>query len=446
MATADGCRLSFGQMAERVEAWVRWADHLPPGPIGVATGNCAAFVELFLALARLGRPMVSLERATNLVDLDRRAAALGCTVVLHRLEVAPPRDETAGAPVAPGAPDPRIAVRPLDSSASAPVPPPGTVLVKHTSGSTGEPLGLCLGEDSLLAGIEQIGRGMALTETDRVLLAIPLSHSYGFDNGVLSLAVLGTPLILEASTYPHSLLHSLAVERATFLPVVPPLVHFLSQSDWPEKHQLRTVICAGGRLEPESAQRFRERTGLPIHQFYGSTETGGISFERYPEHPDAVGTVGHPLPGVRIELGEEGRVVVHSAANHGGVLGEATVLDPGPVVVGDLAEWTPQGRLRIVGRAADFVNISGRRLSIASIERCLNALPGIDGAAVLATDDPVRGERLVAFVVGEPHALGATDLPIGLTPRDLRPIAALPYTERGKLDRRALRQWVGADR
>jgi acyl-coenzyme A synthetase/AMP-(fatty) acid ligase len=121
-------------------------------------------------------------------------------------------------------------------------------------------------------------------------------------------------------------------------------------------------------------------------------------------------------------------------------LGEATELVVRPVLVGDLAEWTREGRLRITGRAADFVNVSGRRVSIPAVEDSLRALDGVAEAAVLGTDDPVRGERLVAFVVGDLDRIDCTALPMGLGPRDIRRLDALPYTERGKLDRNCLRR------
>jgi acyl-coenzyme A synthetase/AMP-(fatty) acid ligase len=430
----EGLRLSFDQVLARSLIWQQILLDSPSGSVALATGNCAAFLELFLALCRAGRPVVTMDRASSREEKLRLCRGLGCTLLVDRRLEGP-----SATPRFDGAPDPTIRFTNVDER--RPIePPPGTRVIKMTSGSTGDPTGICLSEDALVAGIEQIGEAMQLTSEDRVLIAIPLSHSYGFDNGALSLAILGTPLILESPTFLRRLLQTLVDEGVTFMPTVPPLVHFLSESQWPTHHDLRRVICAGGRLDPKVAQRFRDTTGLPIHQFYGSTETGGITFEADPTDPQAEGSVGHPLPRVDIRLGPDGEVEVTSAANHGGRLGEATELGVRPVLVGDLAEWTREGRLRITGRAADFVNVSGRRVSIPAVEDSLRALDGVAEAAVLGTDDPVRGERLVAFVVGDLDRIDCTALPMGLGPRDIRRLDALPYTERGKLDRNCLRR------
>ncbi|MBZ0114489.1 MAG: acyl--CoA ligase [Thermoanaerobaculia bacterium] len=434
VSQTEGLRLSFDQVLARTLSWQQILSNTQPGSVALATGNCSAFLEIFLALCSLGRSQVTLDGAGSREEKLRLSRNLGCSLLIDRSnEDAPP------VPPLEGAPDSTVRFTIVDDR--QPIePPPGTVLIKTTSGSTGHPTGVCLSEDALVAGVEQIGEAMQLTSADRVLIAIPMSHSYGFDNGVLSLAILGTPLILESPTYLRRLLQTLVEEGATFLPTVPPLVHFLSESEWPTHHTLRRVICAGGRLDRQVAQRFRETTGLPIHQFYGSTETGGITFEADPTDPDAEGSVGHPLPRVDIQLGPNGEVEVRSAANHGGRLGEARELIGQAVRVGDLAEWTPGGRLRITGRAVDFVNVSGRRVSIPAVEDSLRAIEGVIEAAVLGTDDPVRGERLVAFVVGDLDRIDGTALPTGLGPRDIRRLDALPYTERGKLDRNSLRR------
>jgi acyl-coenzyme A synthetase/AMP-(fatty) acid ligase len=424
----EGERLSFGDLARRVAAWERALD-LPAGePLALGVGNSAALVEVFLAALARGIPVLLLDAglpAAGKLDLCRR---LGVGALLHR------------DPELPGEELPGLRLTRLPGVAAATVAP-GTVLVKLTSGSIGAPLGICLTEAALAAGIAQIGEGMELCRCDRVLIAIPLAHSYGFDNGVLSLAVLGTPLVLEPSCYPAPLLRALAEGEVSFFPAVPPLIRVLAEVDWPTGLPLTRVVSAGGPLRPDFARRFRQGSGLAVHQFYGSTETGGISFERHPEEAAAEGTVGRPLPGVEVRLGPDGAVAVESPANFHAYFGLAPRGER-RVVLADRGEWTPEGRLRLVGRAADLLNVAGRRVSAAALEAALRRLPGVEDAAVVGVEDPLRGDRAVAFVVG----LGAPPepglLPAGLAPRDVHPVAALPYTERGKLDRRRLLRLV----
>ncbi|MCP4655374.1 MAG: acyl--CoA ligase [bacterium] len=424
----EDLRVSFGQLHERVIAWARLLDSEAGRPVAVATGNCAAFCELFLALRSTAVPMVSMDAGlpyAEQLDLCRR---LGIATLIHGGD--------AGDRLVDGV---RITRLPTDADRIT-VPPPDTALIKLTSGSTGEPAGACFRDDSLAIGIRQIGQGMELSEGDRVLIAIPLSHSYGFDNGVLSLAVLGTPLVLEPGFFPAPLLRALAEGEITFFPLVPPLVRSLGQSPWPADLALRKVICAGGALVPEFAEQFRGASGRPIHNFYGSTETGGICFEDRPWKPEAVGTVGRPLPGVTVTLDEVGRVGVDSKANLIGYFGPDREASVRRFLTGDTAEWTPQGRLRLTGRTADILNIGGRKVPAVRVEEALRHLPGVGDAAVVGVEDAVRGERTVAFLVADRWPVNTSSVAARLTPREVRRIDSLPYTERGKLDRGRLRR------
>jgi acyl-coenzyme A synthetase/AMP-(fatty) acid ligase len=427
----ESLRLSFAQLAERAQAWCRrlGAARLPAGaPVAVAIGNRVDFPALFLALLRLGHPMASVDDSIpcgERVELCRR---LGIGWIAHRAAAA------GAAPTALG----KIVLEPLALETAARIAE-GTALVKLTSGSTGEPSGCCLTEAALAAGIRQIAEGMAITAGDRLLLAIPLSHSYGFDHGMLSLAYLGASLVLETGYYPARLLRDLEQGEVSFFPAVPPMVKALSESAWPCGLPLRRVISAGGPLVAEFASRFHAVSGHHVHQFYGSTETGGISFETSPADGDAAGTVGSPLPGVTIELDAQGMVTVDSAANF------HAYLDQPPrgerrVTLADRAERTPSGRLRLTGRTADLLNVGGRRVSAGAIETSLRKLAGIEDAAVIGIADPVRGDRVVAFVVTGDGSLQleGQPLPVGLASRDIRPLTALPYTDRGKLDRAQL--------
>jgi long-chain acyl-CoA synthetase len=424
---AEGLTLTFGEVAERVETWRRLLAPLPKLPVALSTGNCAAFPELFAALLALDVPVVAMDGSLPLqarLDLCRR---LGVTVLLHR-------DPAGGEALAETV---RISYLPL----ATPVEPPaGTALVKLTSGSTGEPVGVCLSEEALAHGIANIVEGMAIRPRDRVLVAIPLSHSYGFDNGVLSLLAHGTPLVLEPGFYPQSLLTALAEGEIDFFPAVPPLVRALGETEWPAGLPLRTVICAGAPLPVETSRRFAARSGRHVHQFYGSTETGGITFERAPHEPGAEGTVGTPLPGVTLELGEAGAVGVRSAASYGGHLGRDAVLATRVVTTGDTGELGADGRLRLTGRTADICNVGGRKIAVVALEEALRGATGVEELAVVGIDDPVRGDRIVAFLVAGQRTVDLSTLPSGLALREVRLVEKLPYTERGKLDRQRLRE------
>ncbi|MEM8993488.1 MAG: class I adenylate-forming enzyme family protein [Acidobacteriota bacterium] len=419
---AEATELSFAALDARSTEWMRLLGD-DPRPIGVAVGNRTAFVELVLAAWRLGVPAVSMDASGSAADRRALCRALG----LARL--AESAADGSGVDL-------------VDVDVVARDTPPGTVLVKLTSGSTGAPLAACFDVDALTAGIGQIGDGMEITDADRVLMALPLSHSYGFDNGVLSLLRLGTPLFLEPSIFPADVLRALRATEATVLPLVPPLVRSLAAASWPGATSLRRVLCAGGALPESSARGFAAASGLPVHNFYGSTETGGICFERRPADPGAIGSVGQPLPGVELLLDGGGRISVRSRANLIGRWGrpQPAAGDGRTVRTGDLGHLDDDGRLRLTDRVANLLNIGGRKIAAVQVEEALRSVDGVRDAAVVGVPDDVRGERSVAFVVADRWPIDLRPVPSRLRPREVRRVDALPHSARGKLDRHALRR------
>jgi long-chain acyl-CoA synthetase len=323
-------------------------------------------------------------------------------------------------------------------------------LIKLTSGSTLAPRGACFTEEALVEGIDHILRGMEITADDRVLISIPLSHGYGFDNGVLSLAAGGTPLILQSDVLPGALLRTMGEREVTFFPAVPALIRALGQVAWPMSLPLRRVISASAPLSREAAEAFARASGLPVGQFFGSTETGGISFESRPGDPAADGCVGFPLPGVRIELAEAGAVRVHSKANRFALLPDQPV--PAHVDTGDRASWSPEGRLKLEGRATLVANIGGLKVDLGALDAFFRGLPGVDDAAALPIDDPARGHRVVAYVETSAHTperlleICRERLSPLEVPSEIRVIGRLPRNDRGKLDRSALTALAGEGR
>jgi acyl-CoA synthetase (AMP-forming)/AMP-acid ligase II len=417
---------TFAQVGDRIRAWaeaLRKAGVQSGQGVSLALGNVPAFAELFFALRLLDAAALLVDEGTASVS-----AKMGASWVLGR---------DAGASL--GGPDPDVALGALVPETTLPA---GTALLKLTSGSTLAPRGACFTEDALVEGIDHILQGMEIRADDRVLVSIPLSHGYGFDNGVLSLAAGGTPLVLQSDILPGALLRSLREHEITFFPAVPALVRALGQVAWPEGLALRRVISASAPLSREAADAFRRASGLPVGQFFGSTETGGISFESRPDDPQAEGCVGFPLPGVRIELADGGAVRVHSSANRFAVLPEQPVA--AYVETGDRASWSPEGRLKLEGRATLVANVGGLKVDLGALDAFFRGLPGVDDAAALPVEDPAAGHRVIAYVESSswtPERLLQVcreRLSPREVPGEIRVTPRLPRNARGKLDRAAL--------
>ena len=394
-------------------------------PDALATGSTVAFCErngvrwlaMFLALQRRGAVALPLDAALPPAQRAAVAVELGAHWIWDA--------DAAGGNW-----------QPLDSA----VPPAGEAadfcLVKTTSGSTGQPKPLLFTSANMLADGRQIAATMDFGPEDRNLGAIPFGHSYGLGNLVLPLVAQGTALVCSTEILPDALAAQIERHGATVLPSVPAVLRALAESsvEAARLRTLRRVISAGAPLRPETAASFLARFGVPIGNFYGSSETGGICFDRTGKATMTGGSVGQTLEGVEVRLDEDGRVTVRSAA----------VVAPGEHTLADLGAWNGRGELVLTGRATPWANIGGKKVSPAEIERALRALDGVTDAWVGVQTRAAGGEDFLLAAVettrtgDEVRRALAERLPAWQMPRQWWVAASLPRTERGKLDRREL--------
>lgn len=305
---------------------------------------------------------------------------------------------------------------------------PRPALVKLTSGSTGTPRALPFTDAQMLADGRQICATMAIRPTDLNLAVIPLGHSYGLGNLVIPLLAQGTALVCADLPVPHALAALAARQHPTVFPAVPALLRALADSDLTAATfaSLRTVISAGSPLPPSTAAAFADRFGLVPRGFYGSSETGGIAYDRAGD-----GAL-HPLDGVSVTQLRGNRVSVLSPA----------VFRASGHIPADRVRLELDGRLVLLGRAGRLVKIAGRRLDLGELENTLRAIPDIADAFV--APHPDAPEHLAA-VLATPlaplplRALLRTHLAPWKIPRRLVPVPAFPLTARGKPDLAALR-------
>jgi acyl-CoA synthetase (AMP-forming)/AMP-acid ligase II len=335
-------------------------------------------------------------------------------------------------------------------------PPPGTALLKVTSGSTGEPRAVALTAAALEVGVAQIVDTIGLRPSDRNLVTIPLAHSYAFDNVVLTLLRDGMPAVLARDLTPRRLLAVAREARATVLPTVPFLLDVLARSAQAGTvPTLRLVVSAGAPLPVAVRERFVGALGVRPRTFYGATECGGIAFDREGAADLVEGCVGTPLEGVRVAIEQPdedgvGRVRVHSRSAAAGYHPSASGADDVELgteqfLTADLGALDAGGRLQLVGRVRDVVNVGGRKVYPAEVERVIRSVPGVHDAVVTAVERSTVAGALRAIVAAE-RCVSRADVMAACErrlaryklPRTIELVAELPRTARGKLDRRAL--------
>lgn len=414
---ARGTRVTFAELDARGRAWAE--RHTTPPlrrrAVLFSVPNGGTWFEVFLGLLHAGAVIIPLDPGEPAESLAATARALRAAAWWdgERLQTVAGRARVFRAPAA---------------------------LVKLTSGSTGAPRPLVFTAAQMLADGRQVSRGMGISARDVNYALIPFGHSYGLGNFVLPLLASGVPAVVSSGPFPHAIAEDFARWKPTVFPGVPALWRALSASD-ARLAGLRLAITAGGPLAPEIAQAFRQRHGVALHSFYGSSETGGISYDRTGRDTLA-GLVGRPLPGVKIAALGGQRLRVSSAAvttfgnrrrSHG----------VGAWTMPDLVEIDARGSLRIVGRRGDFVKIGGRRVSLGEVGARLRALRGVTDVWVAAGDgvEPVLGAAIVGNVpAAELRVLARAALPAWKTPKVWLDLPAMPQTARGKLDTAALRR------
>ena len=317
--------------------------------------------------------------------------------------------------------------------------------LKLTSGTTSAPRAILFRASQLLADCENICTTMSLTADDLNFGAIPFSHSYGFSNLLTPLLCRGVPLVATDDRLPRAILNGLAATDATVLPGIPVFFQKLAElENAPALPRLRLCISAGAPLAPVVGGRFTGRFGLKIHAFYGASECGGIAYDASAEPHYKEGFVGTALSGVTISPLEDGRIAIRSTAAGDGYFPDADdALRDGCFVPGDLVELTPHG-LAIVGRASDFINVAGRKLSPSAVEQCLLECPGVRQAVLFGVPSPLRGEEAVVCLAGDDlDAAGVLrfcheHLSPWQVPRDIWIVPEIAANDRGKISRRAL--------
>lgn len=345
-------------------------------------------------------------------------------------------------------------------------------IVVWTSGTTGHPRAITLRATGVLeAARAQIDR-LDLRPGEALPASLPLSAVGGLMIPIRA-ALAGAVVETAAPFDPDAILRLAARQRVHHLSLVPVLLRRLldalsgpgsqpGSGSGASLGALRTVLVGGAATPPDLIERAR-RMGLPLALTWGMTESAAQAATALAAEVDAhPETVGHPLDHLEVRVDPDGRLALRL-----GRLDPAEIDASGRVVSlcdaegwfrsGDLGRLTPEGRVVIVGRAADRVISGGVNVDPAEVERMLLEHPGVDEALVVGVPDPEWGERVVAVIVPAQAASSADGsaaasfdplqdaleghvrehMSAAKRPRSWRFVSELPRTVAGKPDRRA---------
>jgi O-succinylbenzoic acid--CoA ligase len=204
---------------------------------------------------------------------------------------------------------------------------------------------------------------------------------------------------------------------------------------------LRAILLGGGPVPPGLLVRAADR-GLPVLPTYGMTETcSQVVTASLEDQPAERGGAGRALPGVSLEIGDDGEILVR-----GPMVARGALSGDGWLHTGDRGRLDADGRLHVEGRLDDVIVTGGENVMATEVEQALLAHPSVSDAAVVGTPDPEWGEAVTAFVVRGDDAADAAliehvrrRLGAYKAPRRIVRVTELPRNAAGKVERGELR-------
>ncbi|MFF1881233.1 acetate--CoA ligase [Pseudarthrobacter sp. NPDC058196] len=428
--------------------------------------------------------------------------ALVTTRALYRKKVAPVRDSLPELRCillvdADGNPEPgTLDLAGLLAQSPQPVPgvpggdiadtaPEDMALLHFTSGTTGTPKGAIHVHDAVAAHYATGRFALDLHPEDVYWCTADPGWVTGTSYGIIAPLVHGvTAIVDEEELDADRWYRILADQHVTVWYTAPTALRMLMKAGTEraaghDLSALRFIASVGEPLNPEAVVWGQEVLGLPVHDNWWQTETGGIMIANFPAMDIRPGSMGRPLPGIEAALvarDADGKPVLRDGqavlVTEPDTMGELALRPGWPsmfrgylneeeryrrcfaggwYLTGDLAKRDADGYFWFVGRGDDVIKSSGHLIGPFEVESCLMEHPAVAEAGVIGVPDPVAGEVVKAFVELKPGNQPSEELQLeiigfarkrlgaAVAPRLLDFTSTLPKTRSGKILRRLLK-------
>ncbi|WP_035727257.1 acyl-CoA synthetase [Eisenibacter elegans] len=299
-------------------------------------------------------------------------------------------------------------------------------LMIYTSGTTGKPKGVVSTHQIIAKQIQTLVTAWAWQADDCILLPLPLHHIHGLINVLCSALWVGAQVVMMPKFEAQSVYRALSSGRYTLFMAVPTIYHRLlathaeadiaAQTAFAQAcRQMRLMVSGSAALPVQVLEAWEKLSGHTLLERYGMTEIG-MALSNPLQGVRKAGTVGLPLPEVRVRLvdeqgtpieawGEPGEIQVQSPCLFVAYWQKpeataASFTPDGWFQTGDIAERDAEGYYRILGRkSTDIIKSGGYKISALEIEEVLRQHPLIADCAVVGLPDVAMGERIaVAYV------------------------------------------------
>jgi fatty-acyl-CoA synthase len=488
----QGLRYTYAQLDAAVDQVARGLLGLGLGRgdrLGIWSPNCAEWVLVQFATAKLGVILVNVNPAYRSSELSFALRHSGCRALVAAPEFKGTDFVATVQEVAPSAPDLERTIF-LGSAGWDELLAAGTevdagrvrdisdglectdpINIQYTSGTTGAPKGATLSHRNILNNGYFVGRGCRYTDADRVCIPVPFYHCFGMVMGNLGCTTHGACIVVPGAAFePGAVLEAVEAERCTSLYGVPTMfIAELGHADCDRRDlgSLRTGIMAGAPCPVHVMREVIDRMHMrDVTICYGMTETSPVSTQTSPDDDveRRVSTVGRVHPHVEIKVVDDdgatvpcGRTGEFCTRGYSVMTGywddperTAEAIDAdGWMHTGDLATIDEQGYAKIVGRSKDMVIRGGENVYPREVEEFLYGHPAIADVQVIGVPDERFGEELMAWVVLRPgstlddaalreHCRGA--IAHYKVPRYVKFVDGFPMTVTGKVQKYKMRE------
>jgi acyl-coenzyme A synthetase/AMP-(fatty) acid ligase len=341
--------------------------------------------------------------------------------------------------------------------------PEDDAVILFTSGTSAKPKGVVLNFREYLSNIDPVAEGFGIGADDRLYDFRPFSWASAQLLGALAPVNRGATLVLAEKFSASRFFTHLRDHAVTIATGNPTTLNILLNSETHPKRddlpKLRFITSSSAPLLLDEWKRFEQKFVIRVAQGYGASEVNWIAAISGEQR--RLGTVGRPFAyhdvaivdgdGRRLPAGEIGHVEVGGWPDHPfrylAEDGEVRTHARGRIRTGDIGCLDSDGFLTLSGREKELIIRGGAKISPVEIDACLMQCAEVVEAATIGVPDAIYGEEVVSYVVGRPGATLDTDallrhcaaiLPAFKAPKQIVLASALPKTERGKLDRKAL--------
>ncbi|MBE0608869.1 MAG: acetate--CoA ligase, partial [Dehalococcoidia bacterium] len=350
-------------------------------------------------------------------------------------------------------------------------------LLHFTSGTTGKPKGAMHVHEAVVAHYITGKTALDFHESDIFWCTADPGWVTGTSYGIISPLTHGLTMVVDQADFDAARWYRvLQDERVTVWYTAPTAIRMLMKAgpDLPrgfDLSALRFVGSVGEPLNPEGVAWGAEVLGLPIHDNWWQTETGGIMIANYAAMDIRPGSMGKPLPGIEAVVvrhdagtvrvidtpGEEGELALRAGwpSMFRGYLGEEEryrkCFAGEWYLTGDLARVDEDGYFWFVGRADDVIKSAGHLIGPFEVESAIMEHPAVAEVGVIGKPDPVAGEIVKAFVALKPGFQPGEELRLDIlgfarkrlgtavAPKEIAFTDDLPRTRSGKIMRRLLK-------